>query len=42
MFIEVSTSVVGDWFQLHKVLLTGKQDAWSSLNPTGGGNNGVV
>lgn len=40
-FIEVSTNAVGDWFALHKVLLTGKADPWSSLNPTGGGNAGI-
>ncbi len=42
MFLEFSTNAVGDWFQLCKVLLTGKQDAWSSLNPVGGGNVGIV
>jgi hypothetical protein len=42
MFFEISTNNVGSWFDLCKVLLTGKQDAWSSINPTGGGNNGIV
>jgi hypothetical protein len=42
MFVEVSTQGVGDWFCLHKMLITGKADPWSSLNPTGGGNTGVV
>ena len=42
MFIEVSTNSVGSWFNLSKLLLSGKADAWSSINPTGGGNTGVV
>ena len=42
MFVEVSTSAVGSYFNLSKMLLTGKADAWSSLNSTGGGNTGVV
>lgn len=42
MFFEISTNSVGSWFELNKVLLTGKQDAWSSLNPLGGGNAGIV
>ena len=42
MFVEVSTSGVGDWFQLHKVLLSGYADPHSTLNPLGGGNAGVV
>jgi hypothetical protein len=42
MFFEISTSGVGDWFELHKVLLTGMQDPHSSLNPTGGMNQGIV
>jgi hypothetical protein len=41
-FIEVSTNAVGSWFELHKILLTGKADPWASINPTGGGNNGIV
>ncbi len=41
-FVEVSTNAVGTWFELHKILLTGKADPWSTLNPTGGGNAGVV
>jgi hypothetical protein len=41
MFLEVSTDAVGSYFQLNKALLTGKQDAWSSVNPTGGGNAGI-
>ena len=42
MFFEISTNAVGSWFNLCKVLLTGKQDAHSSLNPTGGGSTGIV
>ncbi len=42
MFFEFSTNAVGSWFELCKVLLTGMADAHSSLNPTGGGNNGIV
>jgi len=41
-FLEFSTNAVGSWFQLDKTLLTGKADAWSSLNPTGGMNNGIT
>ncbi len=41
-FIEVSTNAVGSWFELHKILLTGMADAHSSINPTGGGNSGIV
>lgn len=40
-FIEVSTNAADNWFALHKILLTGKADPWSSLNPTGGGNSGI-
>jgi hypothetical protein len=42
MFVEVSTNAVGSWFNLSKILLTGKADPWSTLNPTGGGNAGIV
>jgi hypothetical protein len=42
MFVEVSTNTVGSWFNLSKMLLTGKADAWSTLNPTGGGNAGII
>ena len=42
MFVEVSTNAVGSVFNLSKILLTGKADAWSTLNPTGGGNAGIV
>jgi hypothetical protein len=41
-FVEVSTNAVGSWFNLSKLLLTGKADPWSTLNPTGGGNAGIV
>jgi hypothetical protein len=41
-FIEISTNAVGSWFNVSKMLLTGKADAWASINPTGGGNLGVV
>lgn len=41
-FIEVSTNAVGSSFNLSKLLLTGKADAWSTLNPTGGGNSGIM
>jgi hypothetical protein len=41
-FIEVSTNAVGSAFNLSKLLLTGKADPWSTLNPTGGGNAGIV
>lgn len=40
-FLEYSTNAVGAWFQLHKVLLSGKADPWATLNPTGGGNAGM-
>ena len=42
MFVEVSTNAVGSYFNLSKMLLTGKADAWSTLNATGGGNTGIV
>ena len=42
MFVEFSTNAVGSWFNLSKLLLTGKADPWSSLNATGGGNNGIT
>ena len=41
-FVEISTNSVGSWFNISKLLLTGKADAWSTLNPTGGGNSGIV
>jgi hypothetical protein len=40
-FLEFSTNAVGAWFHLDKTLLTGKADPWSSLNATGGMNNGI-
>ena len=42
MFVEVSTNAVGSWFNLSKMLLTGKADPFSTLNPTGGGNQGII
>ncbi len=42
IFVEVSTNAVGSWFNLSKILLTGKADPFSTLNPTGGGNAGIV
>jgi hypothetical protein len=42
MFVEVSTNASGSFFNLSKMILTGKADPWSSLNPVGGGNAGVV
>ena len=42
IFPSFSTNEVGSWFNLCKVLLTGKADGWSSLNPTGGGNVGIT
>ena len=42
MFVEVSTNAVGSAFNLSKLLLTGKASPWSSLNPVGGGNQGIV
>jgi hypothetical protein len=41
-FLEFSTNEVGAYFELHKILLSGKADPWSTLNPTGGGNAGIV
>jgi hypothetical protein len=41
-FIEISTNAVGSAFNLSKSLLTGKADPWSSIDPTGGGNAGIV
>jgi hypothetical protein len=42
MFFEMSTNAVGSSFELSKVLLTGKADPHSPLNPTGGGNAGIT
>ena len=42
IFLEFSTNTLDQWFSLSKTLLTGKADPWSSLNPTGGGNMGIV
>jgi len=42
IFVEISTSTVGSWFNLSKMLLTGKSDAWASINPVGGGNTGII
>jgi hypothetical protein len=42
MFVEFSTNATGAWMHVDKLLLTGKADAWSSLNPTGGGNAGIT
>lgn len=42
MFLEFSTNAVGSWFNLSKILLSGKADPWSTLNPTGGGNTGIM
>jgi hypothetical protein len=42
VFLEFSTDAVGAWFELCKILITGKQDPWSSLTPTGGGNIGII
>jgi hypothetical protein len=41
-FIEFRTNEVDSDFTLHKVLLSGKADPWSPINPTGGGNVGVT
>ena len=41
-FIELSTNAVGSAFNISKILLTGKADPWATLNPTGGGNSGIV
>ena len=42
MFLEFQTDAVGDYFELHKILLSGKADGWAVISPTGGGNAGVV
>jgi hypothetical protein len=39
VFLEFSTNAVGEWFNLSKILLSGKADPFT-LNPTGGGNLG--
>jgi hypothetical protein len=41
-YVEISTNSVGSWFNISKLLLTGKADQFSTLNPTGGGNTGIV
>ena len=40
-FIEFSTSAAGSYFNLSKILLSGKAHPWVKINPTGGGNAGV-
>ena len=43
MFLEFSVSdQVDGWFKVSKSLLTGQADHHSSLNPTGGGNQGIL
>jgi len=42
MFVEVSSNSVGSWFNVSKMLLTGKADPWASISPTGGGNIGQM
>jgi hypothetical protein len=42
MFIETRTNAVGSWFNLDKLLLTGRSAPYSSLNPLGGMNRGIV
>ena len=42
MFVEVSTNTVGEWFHLHKMLLSGYADPHSPINPTGGGSAGII
>ena len=41
-YVEISTNSVGSWFNISKLLLSGKADPWATLNSTGGGNAGVV
>lgn len=41
VFLEFSTNAVGEWFNLSKILLSGKADP-HNLNPTGGGNLGYA
>lgn len=41
-FIEFSTNAVGSYFNLSKILLSGKAHPWSSLNATGGGSLGIA
>jgi hypothetical protein len=42
-FLEYSVSnQIDGWFQVHKSILTGKADPWSSLPATGGGNAGIA
>lgn len=40
-YLEFYTNAVGSWFQLHKILLSGKADSWAPISPTGGGNVGI-
>ena len=42
MFLEYSTNAVGAAFNLSKILLSGIADPHSPLNPTGGGNTGII
>jgi hypothetical protein len=42
LFLELSTNAVGSWFNLSKLMLSGVADPHSPLNPTGGGNIGIL
>jgi hypothetical protein len=42
MFVEFSTDAINTWMHVDKVLLTGRSNPWSSLNPTGGGSTGIT
>jgi hypothetical protein len=42
VFLQFETNATNSWFELCKVLITGKQDPWSSISPVGGGNLGIT
>ena len=42
LFVENRTNAVGSWFNLDKLLLTGRSAPYSNLNPLGGMNRGIV
>jgi hypothetical protein len=42
VFVEFSTTAINTWMHVDKVLLTGRSNPWSSLNPTGGGSTGIT
>jgi hypothetical protein len=42
IFVQVETNAVNQWFDLEKMILTGKADPWSPINPLGGLSRGII